>query len=192
MVAEGASCFTFETTYRRELPFVKSLLRRAGIPPDDLDDVAQEVFLVLYGRWNEIEKNENVRAWACSIATRVCWNYGRSRRRRSKHIAGEYENLDNIADLKHSAPDENAERHRELAQVGNAVAQLSEERWKALLLTKIERRPAAEVAKMLGTSRETVHGRVRAARRDLRRSLGRAASAECGLERRLYRASAKA
>ena len=67
--------------------------------------------------------------------------------------------------------DQQLAREEDLRWLGEAVERLDDKRKEALVLSRIEGRSAAEVARMTGLSPNTVASRVRAALRELRGDL---------------------
>jgi RNA polymerase sigma-70 factor (ECF subfamily) len=46
-------------------------LQRLGVPPADLEDVAHDVFVVVYRRWADFDRDRPVRPWLFGIAFRT-------------------------------------------------------------------------------------------------------------------------
>jgi len=162
----------FERFYREHFVFAWRALRRLGIPERDLNDAAQDVFLIVHRKLPEFDFERPITTWIYAICLRVA-----SDRRRS-------------AVQRHERLDENAETRERAEQALTADAdgqQLSERR--ALLeaaldamsleqravftLFELEGRTGEEVAAILGVPAPTVHSRLRLAREIFRRSIER-------------------
>jgi RNA polymerase sigma-70 factor, ECF subfamily len=155
----------FARTYRDERDFVVRLVRRLGVPPSDVEDAVQDVFVVLHRRLHELETGAAVRFWLRSVAFRVCSNH---RRKLSVHWPrgrGERIDPDSLHDIVHHLPDEAhalSEARRALAR---ALARLDDEKQEVFVLTELEQRTAGEIAVLTRTSPNTVSSRLRAARK---------------------------
>lgn len=62
--------------------FIISVLSILGVPEEELDDEAQEVFLVVCQRVRDYEERGKLLSWLRSICVRVAWN---RRRRLQRH-----------------------------------------------------------------------------------------------------------
>src|SRR3954469_2181115 len=70
MVSESA-LDAFHDTYEREFEYVWRTLGRFGVREHELPDATHEVFLVLYRRWNELDRARPIRPWLFGVARRV-------------------------------------------------------------------------------------------------------------------------
>lgn len=66
--AADASCLR---AFDQELDFIYGSLRRFGARPNDMDDLLQEVFLVLYRSWATLDTTRSLRPWLVGVAFRV-------------------------------------------------------------------------------------------------------------------------
>lgn len=159
---------TFEAVYRAMVGFVKRVVHRQPIPPAHRDDAVQDTFMVAYRRWHLLEGTQSLRAWLRGIAVRTCWNYQRAHRRYRFWMAPTHDSADELPDIEGRMLDQQLEREEDLRWLGQAVERLEDKRKEALVLSRIEGRSAAEVARITGLSPNTVASRVRAALRELR------------------------
>ncbi|HEX9298205.1 MAG TPA: sigma-70 family RNA polymerase sigma factor, partial [Polyangiaceae bacterium] len=58
-------------------PQVWRTLHYCGVPPSDLQDVCQEVFLVIHRKIGEFEGRSSMRTWVYQICMRVAAGYRR-------------------------------------------------------------------------------------------------------------------
>ena len=58
----------FEAVFEAELGYVWTSLRRLGVQPRDLEDVAHEVFLKAYGSFSSYDSNRPIRPWLFAFA----------------------------------------------------------------------------------------------------------------------------
>ncbi|MBC7975767.1 MAG: sigma-70 family RNA polymerase sigma factor [Myxococcales bacterium] len=162
---------TFDVVYRGMLGFVRQVVHRQPVPPADRDDVVQDVFVIAYRRWEQLESTESLRAWLHSIAVRTCWNYQRAHRRWSLRFAPSCDEIEDYMDVEGSVADQQLAHLEDLRQLGQAVDRLQDKRREALVLSRIEGRSALEVSRITGLSPNTVSSRIRAALFALREDL---------------------
>src|SRR5688572_8332202 len=74
----------FHTAYTEHFNFVWRSLRLLGVPPDLLDDAAQDVFSVVFRRLADFDGSAALTTWLFAIARRVAANY---RRRESRRLS---------------------------------------------------------------------------------------------------------
>jgi len=159
----------FEAVYRTTVGFVRRVVQLQPIPPADRDDAVQDVFIVAYRRWGQLESGLSLHGWLHSIAVRTCWNYQRAHRRRSLRFSLSPEGTtEEHPDSNARVVDQDLARAEDLRWLGQAVEQLHDKRREVLILNRIEGKSAMEVSRMTGISPNTVASRVRAALRALR------------------------
>src|SRR3954451_2557419 len=93
---------TCARAFEEELDYVYRSLRRLGVAPADAEDLAQDVFLVMWRRWADYQADRPLRPWLAGIALHVAQRHGR---RRQREIPG--------ADV--DAPDDRAPLEDQLA-----------------------------------------------------------------------------
>jgi RNA polymerase sigma-70 factor (ECF subfamily) len=157
------------------LAFVWRNLRRLGVPELQVEDAAQDVFLVVHRRWDTWSPAlSTVETWLFGIALRVARNYRRSQQRRLAWLLPSTGH----ASL-HEAPavtDGPAEilAQREAAAVfERALAALDESKRAVFLLVDVEQLAVPEAARVLGINLNTAYWRLRKARLAFRRALHR-------------------
>jgi RNA polymerase sigma-70 factor (ECF subfamily) len=148
----GTGLEIFDEIYEREFDYVSRTLGRLGVPHGDIADAVHEVFLVLYRRWNEVDRTRTLRPWLFGVARRLAAN-ARTKRR---------EALTN-ADTPASVDPLTAKRNL----VWNALQELDEDRRTVIILHDLEGHTGAEIAELLDIPANTVHSRLRLARADL-------------------------
>jgi RNA polymerase sigma-70 factor, ECF subfamily len=161
---------SFESVYRAMIGFVRRVVNRQPIPPAHRDDAVQDVFMIAYRRWNQLDDAHSLRAWLHGIAVRTCWNYQRAHRRYQFWMAPTHESADDLPDGD-GVLDQQLAHAEDLRWLEQAVERLDDKHKEALILNRIEGKSAAEVSRMTGLSPNTVASRVRAALRELRDDL---------------------
>jgi len=127
---------------------------------DQADDAAQEVFVRAYSRLSTFRGDSDLRAWLVGIATRLCIDLLRSRRRRPEVV---------LADQQTDPADSGwevgvVERHT----VAHAIAQLPPHYKAAIILRHLQHMSYSDMAAALGIPVATVKTHLLRARRMLR------------------------
>jgi len=141
-------------------PLVRGWLNRQGARPEDADDVAQEVMVVVVRKLRDFERRDQVgsfRAWLRTITLNCLRDFWRARRNRPQ-AAGDgalAERMEQLADP-HSGLSEmwNREHDQHVAQ---ALLELirprfTENTWEAFRRVTVEGQSADTVATSLGMS----------------------------------------
>lgn len=139
--------------------FVLGSLRVLGVLGADLEDAAQEVFLVVSQRLADYEERGRVRTWLYSICLRVAWSYRRAWKRKREALGVDYPDTgyaptphDQMVDL-------------EALRFGRRLlAALPIEQRQVFWLYEVEERSMPEIARMLGCPVQTAYSRLHAAR----------------------------
>ena len=148
--------------YRAELDYVWNALRRLGIRRNDLEDLAQEVFLRAYRDWQRYDQSRPVRPWLFSITYHVAVDFLRLER----HAR---ESLGPLPDAADSArqPDEQAAGAQASQQLAELLAQLSVDRRALIVMHELFGHTVPEIAEALDVPLNTVYSRLRVARAEL-------------------------
>ena len=167
------------------LAFVWRNLRRLGVPELQVEDAAQDVFLVVHRRWDTWSPTRStVETWLFGIALRVARNYRRSQQRRLAWFASStgHEALQE-APAATDGPAEILARREAAAVFERALAALDEPKRAVFLLVDVEQLAVPEAASLLGTNLNTAYWRLRKARLAFRRALERIRAKEDALDR---------
>jgi RNA polymerase sigma-70 factor (ECF subfamily) len=151
----------FRDVYTAELPYVWSTLRRLGVPPRELEDLAHDVFLVVHRRLREYDPSRPIRPWLFGIAFRIVSDYRRSARA-SREVL---EDTPEATDRAPSADDQVAAAEAR-ALVLQALAGLDLDRRAIFVLHDIDEVPVPEIASYLAIPLNTAYSRLRLARED--------------------------
>jgi RNA polymerase sigma-70 factor, ECF subfamily len=165
---EGAVSPDFAALYSAHFDFVWRNLRRLGVPPFGLEDAVHDVFVVVQRRLGEFEGRCAITTWLFAIALRVAQHYRR--------VAGRCteQSIEDVPDPRGPAPDEAAARQEALRMVEHALDALDDDRRAVFVLAELEQMPAKAISEALGVGVNTVHSRLRLARRDFERAVQRA------------------
>jgi RNA polymerase sigma-70 factor (ECF subfamily) len=160
--AELPGCYrAFET----ELDFVHRMLRRSGASRADADDLAQEVFLVLWRRWDDYDPRRPLRPWLAGIIFRVAHDHFRRTRREVPSGFVDREDprspLDDLATA------------RARALVLRALSALPERQRAVMILHELEGMAISELAEALLVPISTLYSRLKKARENFARQVRR-------------------
>lgn len=148
--------------------FVWRSLRRLGVSPGEVDDCAQQVFLVAARKLGEIQVGSE-KSYLFSTSMRVAADARRSRNRR-REVA------DDDADEAHDPspdPEEIADQRRARALLDEVLEELPMDLRAPFVLFELEELPTAEIAEMLDVPVGTVASRLRRAREEFQKIVAR-------------------
>ena len=148
--------------------FVWRSLRRLGVGAADVEDVAQEVFLVVHRRLADYDDRSGMRAWLYGICARKASEHRRKAwLRREQPVA--------------TVPDEGAppdqpeamKRREAWAQLEAILGELDPKKRDAFVLFELEELSLAEVAAAVGCPLQTAYSRLQSARALVQASIAR-------------------
>jgi RNA polymerase sigma-70 factor (ECF subfamily) len=153
---------SFNAVYEATFELAWRVLRRMGVAAPQLDDAAQDVFVVVHRRLPEFEGRSSLRTWVAGIAVRVAADYRRRFRRQGTQL-----DLDLTEDLPDPKPDpaESVASAEARALVARLLLALPESQREVFVLVELEGLSAPEVAQAIGVNLNTVYSRLRLARR---------------------------
>jgi RNA polymerase sigma-70 factor (ECF subfamily) len=146
--------------YQRELDYLMRTLQRLGVAPENLEDLAHDVFLVLRGVWQEYDSARPFRPYLFGIAFRVAASHRRRHWREVSYAI--VEGQDQAPE-----PDRVLESHQARALVLAALQQIPLARRVVLIMHDLDEVPMRDVTKTLGIPLFTGYSRLRKARREL-------------------------
>ena len=146
--------------FQRELDYVYRTFRRLGAPPSELDDLAQELFLVLRGTWAAYDPSRPLRPYLFGIAFRIA---AASHRKRRRELSVDVVD----AGDGRPGPDEALEAKQSRALLLAALEKVPLPRRAVLVMYDIDDMPMDQVAAALAIPRFTAYSRLRKARREL-------------------------
>jgi RNA polymerase sigma-70 factor (ECF subfamily) len=158
----------FEQLVRQHQQRVFGLVARILHRQDDVEDIAQQVFLKVYLSLNRFDQRAAFSTWLYKIAVNECWDHLRKKKVRpllyeSDLSEEQVSRLDGIASLGRSTEglDEQAETRDTLQR---ALEILPEQDRELLLLKEVEGFSVQELAEILGLNVNTVKVRLFRAR----------------------------
>ncbi|MCB9702126.1 MAG: sigma-70 family RNA polymerase sigma factor [Myxococcales bacterium] len=149
----------FSKIYKEHGKLIWRLVRYFGVPHDEVDDIAQEVWLTAHLRFGEIDLKRPIRPWLAKVA-----HHHVSHRRRSE--ARSFRRIQAFAESGASDRVDDPWGARESAWVlQHLLSELPDAQLEALLLCEVEGYTAPEVSRALDVPVNTVSSRLRLARR---------------------------
>jgi RNA polymerase sigma-70 factor, ECF subfamily len=158
----------FDTVFEQQLAYVWNSLRRLGVPPRDVEDLAHDVFLKVYGQFNRYEPGRPIRPWLFGFAARVASDYRRRARNRLEVLDSPAEPCDPepsaLEQLLSAEAMSTAEKLLEHIELGPRAV---------FILHELDECTIPEVARALGIPIPTAYSRLRLARKQFSLALER-------------------
>lgn len=146
--------------FERELDYIFSTLRRLHAPVDEVEDLAQEIFLVLHKNWATMDTTRPLRPYLYGIAFRVVSSH---RRRHCREIPSPDLELEDTMPGTDSA----IERRENDALIVAGLAHVPLARRAVVIMHDIDGRSLPEIAKTLSMTRFGVYARLKKGRNEL-------------------------
>jgi RNA polymerase sigma-70 factor (ECF subfamily) len=155
----------FQALYREQFQYVFRTLRRLGVRQAEIDDLAQEVFTVVFRRLGDYDPDRPVQPWLFGIAFRIASVYHRTRSRRIVEIVPDsIDFVDDAAPGPEAGPEESLDDRRARRLVLQALDSLDLAQRAVFVMHDIDGQPARAIADTLGVPLNTVYSRLRVAR----------------------------
>jgi RNA polymerase sigma-70 factor (ECF subfamily) len=149
------------SSFQLELDYILATLRRLGVPPSELEDMAHEVFLVLRRKWAEYDPARPLRPYLFGIVFRLAAAQHRKRIREAKHLALAIDG----AEVVH--PELALQSKQAGALVLAALEKIPLPRRAVLVMHDMDDVPMQDVAVTLSVPLFTAYSRLRKARKEL-------------------------
>lgn len=155
----------FPTLYRSEFAYVWKTLRRLGAPARDLEDLAHDLFVVVYRHLPAYDPSRPLRPWLFGIAVRILSDYHRTFRNSRELLqpsssAGEAIDGDTLQDEKVAGAEARA-------LLMKALDVLDFDRRVVLVMHDLDEVAMPEIAAILEIPLNTAYSRLRLARADV-------------------------
>lgn len=169
-IEDGALVPTFDEVYADQVGFVWRVLRACGVPADQLEDAAQDVFVVVHRRLAEFEGRCAITTWLFAITRRVAASHRRRGQPAVVPIA--------VPDVSSpTSPFDDVARSEAAAAIAAILDHMDEDKRIVFALVEIEQMSVADVARMLDINLNTAHSRLRLARGEFAAAVRRAKAA---------------
>jgi RNA polymerase sigma-70 factor (ECF subfamily) len=158
----------FRAMYEREFDYVWASLRRLGVHPSDLEDVAQDLFVRVHRHLDEYDAERPIRPWLFAFAVRCASDWRRLARHRRETPSGEGE-------ASSTAPpaDELLERARDRELVLRALDGIDIDRRAVFILHELDGCRMKVIVEALGIPLFTGYSRLRVAREEFTAAIRR-------------------
>ncbi len=152
--------------FDRELDYILATLRRLGAKPADVEDLAQEVFLVLLKNWAIIDAARPLRHYLFGVAFRMV----RAHRRRLRR-----ESLFEPGDVEDSAvtPEAAVQGKESTSLLLAALERVPLARRAVIVMHDLDDIPIKEVGRRLSMSKFGTYARLRKGRKELKAAVRR-------------------
>ncbi|MBX3209993.1 MAG: RNA polymerase sigma factor [Labilithrix sp.] len=168
---DGAAELRLEDLYREHFGFVWRSLRHLGVAEADVEDSAQDVFVIIHTRLATFEQRSRLTTWIYGI----CINVAQARRRRA-HVRHELTTDPQImpVDETQVATADEIYGRREAERLLDAILDtLPIEQRAVFTLFELEGRTCEEIAQLCAIPIGTVYSRLRLAREAFKRASAR-------------------
>jgi RNA polymerase sigma-70 factor (ECF subfamily) len=165
--------FDLDELYRAHAGFVWRLARHLGAPPDDLDDIVHDAFLIAHRRRHDFDPSRPPRNWLFGITNNLVMRARTGQRRDATRLRSVPAD-DMPGNL--PGPDELMRQQEGYALLQSFVQALSDDQRDVFVLHDLESMSAPEVADTLGLKLNTVYSRLRLARKRFTRFTTRLAA----------------
>jgi RNA polymerase sigma-70 factor (ECF subfamily) len=159
----------FDDVYEAHFAFVWRNVLNRGVPASAVDDVVQEVFVVVHRKLPGFEGRSSLRTWLAGIVRRVVSDYVR---KRGNAPAGD-ELLERESVSPARGPAEELDAKAAARVLDELLRRMPEAQREVFVLHEVEQMTGREIAEAVGANENTVHTRLRAARRIFEDGLAR-------------------
>ena len=160
--------------YENHFDFVWRNARRLGVPEASADDVTQDVFLVVQRRLADFDGRTSIQSWIFGILMRVVRDHRRSfRRKGARTVSLDHESTRDGSAIAYRGANEAVEHAERVRLFETLLAELDEDKRTLLILSELEQWTLREIAELFGSNTNTIHSRVRAAKRAFEQAYAR-------------------
>ena len=149
---------SFDEVYTAHVAFVWRVLRALGVAPEQLEDAAQDVFVIVHRRLADFEGRSAITTWLFAITRRIASRYRRKHKPKPPPASEWVDAADPFAETA---------RVEAAALVAAAMERMDDDKRIVFALVELEQIAVAEVARMLELNVNTAYSRLRLARAEL-------------------------
>jgi RNA polymerase sigma-70 factor (ECF subfamily) len=150
--------------FDRDLDYVFETLRRLGAPPSEVEDLAHEVFVVLFRNWPTLDLTRPLRPYLFGVSFRIVCAHRRRRVREVPHPGPDLEDAG-------PSPERALQAHEAESLLRAALERVPLPRRAVLIMHELDGVPITEVAKALSITRFGAYARLRKGHRELAAAL---------------------
>lgn len=152
--------------YQRELDYLFETLQRLGASPREIEDLAQEVFMILHRNWPDLDVSRPFRPYLFAVAFRVVCAH---RRRRGREVPYAYLDAEDPA----VGPEQSLQSKESTQLLLAALDTVPLPRRAVIVMHDLDGFSIVEVAARLSLTRFGAYARLRKARKELASALRR-------------------
>jgi RNA polymerase sigma-70 factor (ECF subfamily) len=150
----------WRSLYERYAPLVHRFASALGVPTDEREDAAQDIFIAVYRSLKHFRGEAQLSTWIYRIAARHAIRLGRRRRtRETMRLTMLKEKPTVLVDP--------SERSTQIATLDRMLAKLPQKKRTVLVLFEIEGLSAKEISDVVGCPENTVWSRLHHARSEM-------------------------
>lgn len=168
--AVGGDRGAYDELYRRTVDLVWRRLTHLLGPDPEREDLAQQIFLEVFGRLAGFRGDARFRTFLYRVTVNTAIDHLQRRRRRPRAFAPE--SFDLLVGAG-ASPEQRTQERQQLALIWSLLDRIKPKKRVAFVLRVIEELPLDEVAEQVGASVATVAQRVRHAHEELQDLLAR-------------------
>ena len=146
--------------FDRELSYLFQTLQRLGASPREIEDLAQEVFVVLHKNWHTLDTSRPLRPYLFGVAFRIVSSH---RRRGAREMPYAVLDVEDVA----ASPEVSLQSKESLALLVAAIDRVPLRRRAVLIMHDLDSVPVADIARKLSITRFGTYARLRKARKEL-------------------------
>jgi RNA polymerase sigma-70 factor (ECF subfamily) len=169
VLASAPPAPAFDEVYDAHFAFVWRNVLNRGVPSSAVDDVVQEVFVVVHRKLPGFEGRSSMRTWLAGIVRRVVADH--VRKRGNAPVGDEPLATDSPSEAR--GPAEELDAKAAARVLDELLARMPEAQRVVFILHEVEQMTGREIAEAVGANENTVHTRLRAARRIFEEGLAR-------------------
>jgi RNA polymerase sigma-70 factor (ECF subfamily) len=155
--ARDESCIE---AYEREIDYLFETLQRLGAAPREVEDLAQEVFVVLHRNWSTLDRTRPLRPYLFGVAFRIVCAH---RRRRAREIPSQGLEIEDAG----SSPERLLQSKDSARLLMAALEHVPLPRRAVLVMHDLDGVAMIDIAQRLSISRFGAYARLRKARKEL-------------------------
>jgi len=160
----------WRSLYERYSPSVHRFISALGIPPEEREDAAQDVFMAVYRSLGRFRGEAQLSTWIYRIAARHAVRMGRRRRVR------EFLSVLALREPPPPATPDPSERASHLHMLDRMLTRLNPKKRTVFVLFEIEGLKVDEIARVVGCPENTVWSRLHHARSEMLKMARRSAT----------------
>ncbi len=146
--------------FDRELGYIFETLRRLGARPWEVEDLAQEIFVILHRNWPTLDTTRPLRPYLFGVAFRIICVHRRRRARETLYAALDVED-DALG------PEGSLQAKESIELLMAALERVPLPRRAVIVMHELDGVPIADVARKLSVTRFGAYARLRKGRREL-------------------------